>query len=249
MRPFIKRQVLMGQKRLLSISMTVDTTKTGSATNTFVLPIILDASETAKIYWGDGSSDVGVTGNNTHVYSTTGTYTVKIESKGFGGFYFNNGGDRAKVISISEFSNVPSRLNTSTFFGCSNLTSVTSLSSPVLIGSASAMHRNNSALTAAPAYNTVAVTSMANMYQSCSALTTIPLYDMTNVTTATSMLLGATLTTQSYSDFLVNLATQSLKSGVTFSGGSSKYNTVGATARAYLIATFGWTITDGGAAP
>lgn len=249
MTPFFKKNVLLNQDKVQAITLTVDTTKVGSATNTFVLPIVLDATESAKIYWGDGSSDLGVTGNNTHVYATNGVYTLKVESKGFGGFYFNNAGDRAKVISISEFSNVPSRLNTSAFFGCSNLVSVNSFSPPLLSGSASAMHRNNSALTAAPAYNTVAVTSMANMYQSCSALTTIPLYDMTNVTTATSMLLGATLKTQSYSDFLVNLATQSLKSGVTFSGGSSKYNSAGATARAYLISTFGWTITDGGAAP
>ena len=36
--------------------------------------------------------------DNTHVYAASGVYTVKIESKVFGGFYFNNGGDKAKIV-------------------------------------------------------------------------------------------------------------------------------------------------------
>ena len=43
----------------------VDTTKAGSASNTFVLPIIKDTTETVKIYWGDGTNSTGVNGNNT----------------------------------------------------------------------------------------------------------------------------------------------------------------------------------------
>jgi len=76
----------------------------------------------------------------------------------------------------------------------------------------------------------------------------VPLFDLSKVTNAANMFTGVTLTTQSYSDFLINLATLPLQSGVSFHGGNSKYNPTAAIARAYLISTFGWTITDGGAA-
>ena len=82
----------------------------------------------------------------------------------------------------------------------------------------------------------------------CAALTTVPLLNLSNCTNAINMFSGVTLTTTSYSDFLVNLATLSLQSGVSFHGGNSKYNLAAAIARAYLISNFGWTITDGGAA-
>ena len=74
----------------------VDTTKVGSASNTFVPPIIKATSETVKIYWGDGTSPMGVNGDNTHVYAVRGVYTVKIESKCFGGIYFNDGAIKPK---------------------------------------------------------------------------------------------------------------------------------------------------------
>jgi len=74
------------------------------------------------------------------------------------------------------------------------------------------------------------------------------LLNLSSCTNASNMFLGVTLTTQSYSDFLINLATLPLQSGVSFHGGNSKYNPAAAIARVYLIFNFGWTITDGGAA-
>ena len=64
----------------------VDTTKAGSANNTFVLPIIKASSETVKIYGVMVQAQWGVNGNNTHVYAASGVYTVKIESKYLAGF-------------------------------------------------------------------------------------------------------------------------------------------------------------------
>ena len=54
--------------------------------------------ETVKRYWGDGTNSIGVNGNNTHIYAASGVYTVKIESKVFGGLYFNDMGDKAKIV-------------------------------------------------------------------------------------------------------------------------------------------------------
>jgi hypothetical protein len=391
MRPFFENNVLQ-QQPFKPMIIVVDTTKAGSASNTFVLPIIKATSETVKIYWGDGTSSLGVNGDNTHVYAVSGVYTVKIESKIFGGLYFNNTGDRLKLIAINSAGmgivsnatkmyygcanllsaniynaillnadasyifhsctalasvplfdlahatnaagmfyqcsslttapllNLSNVTNTSTmFFKCSSLMSVplfdlskvTNAGSMFLgctpltvipffdlsnlisaigmfyqcsnittvplfdlskVTNASYMFYQCSKLTTVPLFDLSNLISATGMFYQCSKLTTVPLFDLSKVTNATSMFLqcsslmsvplfdlssvtnaggmflGVTLTTQSYSDFLINLATQPLQSGVSFHGGNSKYNPTAAIARAYLISNFGWTITDGGAA-
>ena len=295
MRPFFENNVLQ-QQPFKPMIIVVDTTKAGSASNTFVLPIIKDTTETVKIYWGDGTNSIGANGDNTHVYAASGIYTVKIESRLFGGIYFNNLGDKAKITKIANYGQGVSRLNTGSFFGCSsllsidignivsngtnapamfarctalttvplfNLSSVTNAQSMFYICSslttvplfnlssvtnASAMFYQCTALTTVPLFNLSNCTSTWSMFYQCTALTTVPLLNLSKVTDATNMFFGVTLTTTSYSDFLINLATLPLRSGVTFSGGNSKYNPAAAIARAYLISNFGWTITDGGAA-
>jgi len=295
MRPFFEKHVLQ-QQPFKPMIIVVDTTKAGSASNTFVLPIIKAASETVKIYWGDGTNSTGVNGDNTHVYAASGVYTVKIESKIFGGIYFNNVGDKAKITKIANYGQGVSRLNIGSFYGCSSLLSIaignivsngadatnqyrgcTALTTVPLFNlsnctNAYAMFAYCAALTNVPLFNLSSVTNSTNMFSYCAALTTVPLLNLSSVTNAyamfsqcsklttvpllnlssvtnaSNMFLGVTLTTQSYSDFLINLATQPLQSGVSFHGGNSKYNPTAATARAYLISNFGWTITDGGAA-
>jgi len=320
MRPFFENNVLQ-QQPFKPMIIVVDTTKAGSASNTFVLPIIKDTTETVKIYWGDGTNSTGVNGDNTHVYAASGIYTVKIESRLFGGIYFNNLGDKAKITKIANYGQGVSRLNISSFFGCSSLLSIdignivsngadasnqyrgctslttvplfdlssvtnayamfaycttlttvplfnlsnctstqsmfyecTSLTTVPLfdlskVTNASYMFYLCTTLTTVPLFNLSNCTSTHSMFRQCTALTTVPLFDLSKVTNATSMFLGVTLTTQSYSDFLINLATLPLQSGVSFHGGNSKYNPTAAIARAYLISNFGWAITDGGAAP
>ena len=294
MRPFFENNVLQ-QQPFKPMIIVVDTTKAGSASNTFVLPIIKGTTETVKIYWGDGTNSTGVNGNNTHVYAASGIYTVKIESRLFGGIYFNNLGDKAKITKIANFGQGVSRLNTGSFYGCSSLLSI-DIGNIVSNGTnAYAMFSGCTALTTVPLLNLSSVTNayamfafcpvttvplfdlskVTNapyMFYQCTALTTVPLLNLSSVSDATGMFLGTslttvpllnlssctnasnmfsgvTLTTQSYSDFLINLATLPLQSGVSFHGGNSKYNLAAAIARAYLISNFGWTITDGGAAP
>ena len=294
MRPFFENNVLQ-QQPFKPMIIVVDTTKAGSASNTFVLPIIKDTTETVKIYWGDGTNSTGVNGNNTHVYAASGIYTVKIESRLFGGIYFNNLGDKAKITKIANYGQGVSRLNIGSFYGCSSLLSIaignivsngadatnqyrgcTALTTVPLFNLSSvtdasamfaycpvttvplfnlsnctrtwSMFYECTALTTVPLFNLSSVTDAFAMFYGCASLTTVPLLNLSSVTDARYMFSGVTLTTQSYSDFLVNLATLSLKSGVSFHGGNSKYNPAAAIARAYLISNFGWTITDGGAA-
>jgi hypothetical protein len=294
--------------------------------------------------WGGGTNSMGVNGDNTHVYAASGVYTVKIESRLFGGIYFNNGGDKAKITKVVSFGRGVVRSLASSFYGCSSLLSIdigdivssgadaskqfsgctslttvplfnlskctdtgymfyqcTSLTSIPLFDMSSvtntlAMFYQCTALTTVPLFDLSKVTNASYMFSQCTGLTTVPLFNLSSVTDATGMFLGntsivtvplfdlskvvtaanmfrscvnfaivpqfnlssctdatnmffnCTLTTQSYSDFLINLATLPLKSGVSFHGGYSKYNVAGGVARAYLISNFGWTITDGGAA-
>ncbi len=162
MRPFFENNVLQ-QQPFKPMIIVVDTTKAGSASNTFVLPIIKDTTETVKIYWGDGTNSIGVNGNNTHVYAASGIYTVKIESRLFGGIYFNNLGDKAKITKIANFGQGVSRLNIGSFYGCSSLLSI-DIGNIVSNGA-----------------------DASNQYRGCTALTTVPLFNLSSVTNAYAM--------------------------------------------------------------
>lgn len=294
MRPFFKNHVLE-QQPFKPMIIVVDTTKAGSASDTFVLPISINATETASVDWGDGFRTSLVSGNNTHVYAAAGVYTIKIYAKIFWGVYFNNGGDKAKITKILDWGDGLCRNAIAAFQGCTNLTSIapnmkllgtsaqsmhqsntnllaapnyslprvtntsfmyagcSSIQTAAAINmskvtNAANMHQGNTALTSIPFYDLSAATNVSFMFQVCTSVTTVPLLNLSSVTNATSFLQGVTLTTASYSDFLIHLATLPLKSGVSFHGGISKYNVDGGIARAYLVSNFGWTITDGGAA-
>jgi len=75
-------------------------------------------------------------------------------------------------------------------------------------------------------------------------------WNMTQVTNLLEFLSGATLSTANYDATLIGWAAQTVQSGLTCDFGSSQYTSGGAAeaARNTLINTYGWTITDGGAA-
>ncbi len=82
--------------------------------------------------WGDGTSDIGVTGDITHTYSTTGTYMISISSD-FPRIYFNNLGDKEKILTIEQWGDIEWTSMINAFFGCSNL-EVTASDAPDLSG-------------------------------------------------------------------------------------------------------------------
>lgn len=103
-----------------SLIFTIDTTKAGSASNTFVLPLAAGTTN-ISVNWGDGNNEnFNTAGNKTHVYSTSGTYDVKITGT-FVGIVFNNGGDRLKFIDIKQWGDVVWKSFTNAFYGCANL--------------------------------------------------------------------------------------------------------------------------------
>ncbi len=97
-----------------------------------------------------------------------------------------------------------------------------------------------------------AVTRMDRMFEGAIAFNQdIGSWIVSAVTTMANMFLGVTLSTINYDSILIGWdGLSSLQNNVQFSGGNSQYS-VGAatTARANIIATFSWTITDGGQVP
>jgi len=95
------------------------------------------------------------------------------------------------------------------------------------------------------------VSHVENMYQmfynAASFKGNISMWDISSATNLGMMFTGATLPTPIYDNLLINWSQLPLKSGVTFSGGNSKYSAGdAANARAYIISTYGWSIMDGG---
>ncbi|MDD7884808.1 BspA family leucine-rich repeat surface protein [Flavivirga sp. 57AJ16] len=70
--------------------------------------------------WGDGSTDTNVPGDITHTYVTPGKYTISI-SGNFPSIYFNNSGDRNKIIEILAWGNIQWQTMENAFYGCENL--------------------------------------------------------------------------------------------------------------------------------
>jgi len=109
-----------------------------------------------------------------------------------------------------------------------------------------------SGLTSFPSIDTAKGTNFAGAWQNCGTFTSFPLLNFRIMTNGGSCFSGSTLPTASWSNILVDIANNGAVNTVSFHGGSSKYNTDGATARTTLTTPVidggrGWSITDGGA--
>jgi hypothetical protein len=125
---------------------TWDTTKTGSASNTVVLPLLSGGTYSGTIDWGDGNSDDLSYANRTHVYASGGVKTITISGT-IGGFRFNNGGDKAKITDISNWGTLDITTDAA-FYGCTNL-DVSATDAPI-----------------------ISTSSLLRCFRSCSSLTT-----------------------------------------------------------------------------
>lgn len=98
---------------------TWDTTQAGSASDTVVLPLLSGGVYSGTIDWGDGNSDALSYANRTHVYASSGIYTITISGT-IEGWQQAYAGDRFKLIDISNWGTLT--ITTDAFLqGCSNL--------------------------------------------------------------------------------------------------------------------------------
>jgi surface protein len=252
------------------------TDNTGTSLDT---QITLPTTEAVNYFadWGDGNLEYveGDGAAKTHTYDTAGTYTVKIltPTGTFSGLRFNNGGDKAKLLDVTQCGCLDIS-TTAAFKGCSNLTwtatDAPNISTTTLFDTFSVCLNFSGSV---GNWDVGSVTNFATMFYFCgqfnqnlsswdmSSATNISnmlgfcanfdqdlsSWDITSVTNATNFYRSATLSTANYDAILIGWAAQVVNSGVSISFGSSTYTLGGAAeaARDSLIGD-GWTITDGG---
>jgi surface protein len=73
--------------------------------------------------WGDGSTSTAQTGNSSHSYASAGFHSISIYGTfTFPRIYFNNTGDKDKIIDIEQWGTIQWTSMGHAFEGCSNLT-------------------------------------------------------------------------------------------------------------------------------
>ena len=163
---------------------TWDTTKPGSASNTVVLPLLSGGTYSGTIDWGDSTTSVLSYANRTHVYASSGTYTITLSGT-IEGWLFNNGGDRRKITDISNWGNLTMTTGAA-FYGCQNM-DVSATDSPIISSTTLGnCFRNCTSLTTPDfsSWDVSGVNSMQQMFDGCSLFNgDVTTWDVSNVTT------------------------------------------------------------------
>jgi surface protein len=103
---------------------TNNTSAGSTASNQFKLPLVSSLPLNAKVNWGDGTSNQITAWNQaevTHNYAIAGVYDIEITGD-LSGWQFNNGGDRLKMLNVSQWAGLNISVNRG-FYGCTNLNS------------------------------------------------------------------------------------------------------------------------------
>ena len=176
--------------------------ETTTAGESITIPTATDATYDYTIDWGDGSAvESGQTGNATHSYATAGEYDVSITGT-FPRIYFNNTGDKTKILEVKQWGSQPWTSMASAFYGCRNL-NITAADVPDLttVSSMESMF-NDTNLSIANNINdwdVSNVTNMTSMFSSSSFGQAIGNWDTSNVTSMGSMFNDATAFNQDLS--------------------------------------------------
>jgi len=225
----------------------------GTSSSTSITIPTTGAGYNYDVDWNnDGTFDeFGLTGSVTHDFVTAGTYTIRIQGA-FPRIYFNNGGDKQKILDVVQWGNIAWTSMQNAFYGASNL-QITATDTPNL----SSVTNMQSMFSGASSFNqdlsswdVSSVTNMPYMFYNATAFNQdISNWDVSGVTSMINMFNGVTLSTANYNALLIGWdALTTLQSSVTFKGGNSQYTCGSAaeTARNNITSTYGWLITDGG---
>jgi surface protein len=190
------------------------TDNAGTSTSTQItLPLSSSGSYNFLVDWGDYTQNTITAYNdaaNTHTYATAGTYTVTITGT-ITGWYFNNTGDRLKMLSLTSWGPFKFGTVTSAFFGAANLV-ITATDSPNLTGTTSfyRMFYGTTSMTGIPNINTWNVSSITNMQQTFSGSafnSNIGSWDVSHVTTIYGMFSSNTSFNQDISGWVTSSVT------------------------------------------
>ncbi|GGG03874.1 hypothetical protein GCM10011344_00270 [Dokdonia pacifica] len=194
-----------------------------SSNNQFTIPINSNQTYDYDVDWEyDGDvpnyEDVNVSGNITHIYDSPGTYTIAIIGV-FPQIFFNNSGDRLKIIEVVQWGTNQWTSMEGAFYGCENL-DVTAIDAPNLddVTSMRAMFRGCTNLIGTESFNTwdvSQITTMRDMFAYARNFNQ-PLnhWNVSEVTSMSSMFNGATIFNQ---DLTWNVSKVTDMSGMFFS--------------------------------
>jgi len=152
-----------------------------SGTNQFTIP----TTGTGYLYdieTSDGQIILGNTGNKTITFPSAGTYTIYI-SGNFPQNYFNNTGDKLKILNLSNLGiyGLGSADQTRAFNGCSNM--IISATDSGHFGSVTdfqSAFQGCSSLTSFPFIDTSSGTNFNGCWNGCNSLLSFPLLDTSN---------------------------------------------------------------------
>jgi len=183
-----RRKVILGSKLNQPFQITIDTTKAGSASDTFILPTTGSGYD-ALVKWGDGTEQqiTGIPGNVTHVYPFPGIYQISITGL-FPRIYFNNVGDKLKLISIDSWGSIAWGSMASAFRGCSNVIGkYKDIANTNATTDMNAMFFGCTQFNSDLLFDTSNVTNMASILQGCSNFNGLVPFDTKNVVTMVNM--------------------------------------------------------------
>ena len=210
---------------------TVDTTKAGSAADTFVLPNYTSGTYDYYVDWGEGGAEEHITtaGNHSHTYAASGTYKIMIRGT-MPQIYFISGEDKAKLIFIDNWGNIKWDSFQNAFYGCinmngrwvdcPNLTGVTILRSMFF----------NCPIFNYSLYNfiTSSIKHFETMFRLCTSFKqSLASFLIASAITLNDILhqanINETGTTTNYDETLISWAAQNPPNSLSFNGGYSKY--------------------------
>ena len=204
-----------GTKKAFKITVKTDNAGTSSS-NQFTLPLRAGQTYNAVIDWGDGTTTTQTTSTSpTKTYSSAGTYQISITGT-FPSIYFNNGGDRRKLLSIDNWGDITWLKLDYAFYGCTNMVGTfTDAPKTASVTDFSWMFRETkfnsnltldctSAVSLAGMFiltpvnstlvfnNTTSVTSFSAMFDSCTSFNKPLTLDCTGATSLSSLLIDCT---------------------------------------------------------
>lgn len=175
--------------------------RTTTATEAITLPLRSGYQYDFVVDWGDGSSTDHILSFSdiakTHTYTLAGDYTITITGEAEA-WYFNNTGDKDKIINVSEFGSLGWIDLNSAFYGCSNLESFSG-GDTSLVTDMRYIFGYTTSLTSldVSSFDTSNVTDMSRMFSGVSALTSLDVsnFNTSRVVDMSHMFAGAQLIT------------------------------------------------------
>ena len=169
--------------------------ETQSPGETITLPLRNGSQYNLEVDWGDGSPKTIITSHDdpdiTHVFANAGSYTVTLIGTATA-WYFNNQGDKNKILQVSDLGDLGWLNFSGAFYGCSNLTTVAG-------GNTSSVTQMHSMFRSAPlaapdtsSWDTSNVLSMASMFNEATlANPDVSQWDVSKVTDFSTMFYNA----------------------------------------------------------